>query len=379
MPYNRPTLTELREQAISDIESSQQSLGSLLRFSNMRILGHVNAGMAHLHFGYLDYIAKQATPYTATGEYLASWAALKNIYRKPASSAICQQVKFTGIAGRTLDAGTILLRSDGYQYTLDNEITIGLDGSAIGLITAILKDASEDITCGGQDGNADSGTLLTLDVSKDGIDSEVTAIDAITGGADIENEDSFRTRMLKAYQNPPQGGSISDYEQWALSVAGVTRVWVIPRAMGAGSVGIYVMFDNNDNDGFPVGTDGLSENEPWGSTKATGDQLAVANYIYEVQPVTALVWLCSPLRKIINFTMSGLTDITQSIKKEIEEAIKLVFINDDVIPGGTVNLSSIITAISAINGTDGFIITSITTNISLGTGELPVLGEITYV
>ncbi|MDE9504695.1 baseplate J/gp47 family protein, partial [Xenorhabdus bovienii] len=84
----------------------------------------------------------------------------------------------------------------------------------------------------------------------------------ITGGANIESEADFRSRMLLAYQGSPQGGSDDDYKQWALAVPGVTRAWVKPRAAGAGTVGVYFMCDNNGQDGFPIGTDGVSSHEP---------------------------------------------------------------------------------------------------------------------
>jgi len=135
--------------------------------------------------------------------------------------------------------------------------------SATVAVTARLPDISEDITGGGRRGNADAGTLLTLDANVPGIDSSVTLIEPATGGADIENEEDFRQRGLLAFQNPPQGGSDTDYRGWALAVPGVTRAWIRRRGMGPGTVVIYIMCDGSDktNHGFPVGTDGISQLE----------------------------------------------------------------------------------------------------------------------
>lgn len=74
----------------------------------MGVLADVDAGMAHLHYGYLDYIALQATPATATDEYLAAWAALKGIYRKPATAAQ-GKIQLTGRAGAYVDVGARLI------------------------------------------------------------------------------------------------------------------------------------------------------------------------------------------------------------------------------------------------------------------------------
>src|SRR5260364_179792 len=57
MPYTRPTLTELRQQVAQDL-----GVDALLRFSNLRIVGDAQAALAHLHYGYLDWIARQGVP-----------------------------------------------------------------------------------------------------------------------------------------------------------------------------------------------------------------------------------------------------------------------------------------------------------------------------
>lgn len=202
MPYNRPTLTELRSRNKAAALSSLKTVGALLRFSNIGILADVDAGMSYLHYGYIDWIAKQSNPYTATNEYLAAWAALVSIYRKSATAATGAAMTFTGIPGSVIPANTVINRSDDYQYTVDAELTIGSTGTVTGSITAVLPDTATDSTGGGDDGNADAGTTLTLDVAIDGVDSTVTATTAITGGADIEDEEVFRSRMLLTYQIP---------------------------------------------------------------------------------------------------------------------------------------------------------------------------------
>lgn len=382
MPYSRPTLTELRTRNQTVIKTGLEKIGALLRFANMRVLGDVSAGMSYLHYGYLDWIAKQSNPYTATDEYLAAWAALVNVYRKSATAAQGPAMTFTGTAGRTIPAATVLNRSDGYQYTLDAEVTIGASGSITGAITAVLPDTSTDSTGGGEDGNADAGTTLTLDVAIPGVDTIVTATSPITGGADIEEEEVFRSRMLSAYQETPQGGSDADYKKWALAVPGVTRVWVARRLLGAGTVGIYIMLDGDsktNDSGFPTGKDGVSSSEiQYSAAVATGDQLAVADAIYSLQPGTAVVYVCSPVKTAVNFTLSGLSSADDDTKSRIESAINTVFFNNGK-PGGTVDLSDIQAAIAGISGTAGFLITSPSTNITMGTGMMPVLGTVTYI
>lgn len=380
MPFKRQTLSELREQNRAFLQSELQEVGGLLRFSNLKVIADTDAGMAHLHYAYLDYIAQQSTPFTATDENLAGWMALKGVYRKPASAAKSASVQATGTVGATLAAGTVINRSDACQYTLDNALTIGAGGTGTAPVTAVLPDISTDATGGGAAGNADAGTILTLDVNAPGINSQLTLITAATGGANIEDAEDFRSRGLFAFQNPPQGGSDADYKQWALSVSGVTRAWVKRRIVGAGTVGVYIMCDNNSNNGFPVGTDGISQLEDWGAVKATGDQLSVADYIYPLQTDTAIVYVCSPVRKIINFVIAGISSADSTTVTAIETAITNLFF-DDANPDGTgkVYLSDINKSISEISGTTGYILNSPTANITFAVGEIPVLGTVSFV
>lgn len=380
MPYNRPTLTELRARNLAAIESELKGIGTPLRFSNLNIIGTADAGLAYLHYGYLDWIAKQSVPWSATDENLAGWAALKSVTQKPANAGTNNATIFTGSAGSTLPSGTVLNRGDGYQYTTDAEIEIGSLGTATGAITAVLPDPNDDPTGGGAAGNTPAGTQLTLDVSISGVDSTVTISTAITDGADIETEDAFRSRTLLAYQNTPQGGNDDDYEGWALEVSGVTRAWTAPRLMGAGTVGVYIMIDGTDesNHGFPVGTDGISELDDWSAVKATGDQGRVADYIFPLQPVTALVYICSPIQKTVNFIIDGISTADSTTTAAIDAAIDSVFFESGNPTGGKILLSDLVIALSNVSGTSGFILTSPSANIITAIGELPVRGTVTY-
>ncbi|VUC83302.1 Uncharacterized homolog of phage Mu protein gp47 [Raoultella terrigena] len=381
MPFKRKTLSELREENRQFMQAELKNVGALLRFGNLKVLADMDAGMAHLHYAYLDYIALQTNPFTATDEWLAGWMALKQTYRKAATAARSPAVKSTGTAGATLPAGTVLNRADGYQYVTDSELVISAGKSGTASVTAILPDISDDVSGGGSAGNADAGTLLTLDANVPGIDNTLTLIEPATGGADIEKEEDFRQRGLQAYQNPPQGGSDADYKKWALEIPGVTRAWVKRRGMGVGTVVIYIMCDGNDatNNGFPVGTDGVSVLDDWGAIKATGDQGRVADYIYPLQADTAIIYVCSPIKKIVPFTISGIPDASSDTVQAIKEAINLLFFDNGTPDGsGKIYLSDINGALSQVAGTTGYVLESPAQNIILETGELPLLGEVDF-
>lgn len=379
MPYQRPTLSELRSRNRQFITSELENTGELLRFSNLRIMADMDAGMSHLHFAYLDWIARQSNPFTAEDEWLAAWGALKNVYRKDATAATGPKVSFKkGNVGAIVPAGTLLNRSNGVQYSLDQAVTISADNTGTGSVTAVLPDSDSSLSAA--DGNAPAGTTLTLDSAIDGVDSSAVAVEAITGGANMEEEEAFRKRVLQAYQADAEGGSEDDYKRWALEVPGVTRAWVAPRLLGAGSIGLYFMCDGDDrtNHGFPVGTDGVATKEKYPYGKATGDQLRVADYIFPLRPATTVVWACSPLQHVIDFDIGGIPDAGADIVAAIESAIDEVFF-DNGEPGGKIFLSDLSLAIGAIDGTRGFVLNQPAgTFIQLNAGALPLRGQINF-
>src|SRR6185437_4857126 len=202
-----------------------------------------------------------------------------------------------------------------------------------------------------------------------------------------------------AYQAPPVGGAIADYVKWALAVAGVTRAWVVPLEGGAGTTSVYFMMDDAEaaHSGFPQGSNGVATPETRGAA-ATGDQLTVANYIYPLRPVTALVSAKAPTANTVGLTINGIAGVSDTTKTAIAAAVAAV-LTAQAAPGGAVDtngvalpgidLSYIESAIAGVNGTAGFVITAVTCsagtvtpsgngNITSNAGALAVLGVITY-
>lgn len=370
MPFSRPTLTQLRQLVAADLTAAIPGADGLLRFSNIGVMGSVTAGVAYLQYGYLDWIAKQSNPFTATDEFLEAWAALVGIIRLSATFA-SGTVTFTGNNGVDLPNGNAITRGDGVGY-----VTTADESVSAGTVTVPAT-----ATVAGAAGNCVINTVLTLANAIAGIQSGGFAATAFQGGADVESDDSLRARMLERYQNPPQGGAEGDYETWALQVNGITRVWVGRNGQGTGTVVLYFMMDVTEEafGGFPQGTNGCATEETRDST-ATGDQLALAEYIWPLQPVTALVYAVAPVAAPQAFTIASLSPNTAPIKAAISAAITDCFLRLGN-PLGTVPvpMASIEAAIEAIDGIEDFIITSPTTDIITTTGQLPTLGVITYV
>ena len=370
MPFARPTLTALRNQAVQDITSSGvPGVDGLLRNAILRVLSWVMAGLAYSVYGYLDWIALEAVPFTATDEYLYAWAALIGVYQKDSTPA-AGFAQFNGIATTVLPAGSALTRQDGTPYTTTADGTV--DGTGV-LLVPILADVNGAFT------DCDDGTPISIDQPPAGINAAGATVGPTTGGSDQETQADMRTRMLFKYASPPQGGAASDYIEWALEVPGCTRAWIEPQGQGPGSVVVYPMFDvvNAANGGFPHGTDGVAALETRG-TVATGDQLAVANYIFPLRPVTALVWVAAPAPLAVNITLAALDPDTVETTAAITASLNDMFLAVGEI-AGTIYPSQLYDAISSTPGVNRFVMQAPVAAVTAGATQLPVLGTLTVV
>lgn len=379
MPWPRPTLTQLIDQAQQDVAASPAGLSGFLRRAVMPILAIVQAGFAYLHYAYLDYIAKQSVPWTATDEDLFGWAALIGDYQEDAtaSSGTCT---FSGTANTPIPAETIFT-SGGLSFTSTASATV----NSAGLVTVPIT-----CTTTGAAGNLGVGVSMSLASPISGISTSSGVVVSLTGGTDQETQAALRTRMLQDYAAPPQGGDLADYTSWAKKVSGVSRAWANPNGAGAGTVVVYVMLDQAESAhaGFPQGTNGGAASETR-ITAATGDQLAVANAIFITQPVTALVSVVAPVNTPVPFTITGLgSNNTAAMQIAIEAALTDMFLQQGN-AGGTLNPSTMAAwpaidqsawyeAIGAISGLTAFNIPTPAAAISPTTGELFTLGACTF-
>ncbi|MBR8435195.1 baseplate J/gp47 family protein [Burkholderia cenocepacia] len=387
MPYSRPTLTDLKKQIWTDITTSLGLVVSLLQRAVVKILGSALAGLVYGLYGYLDWIARQAVPWTATDEYLAAWGAMKGVYLKGAQPSALQ-VQFQGAANKPIPVGTGVSRqADGFAYSVTTGATSDSSGNATVIVTAVVA---------GSAGNCDSGTAMVLSSAVDGVQSNGSVVGTVTQGTDVESPDEFQGRVIQAYRNPAQGGDQQDYVDWAEAIPGVTRAWCMPNGFGAGTVVIYFMMDDAEagNGGFPEGTNGVSQYDkgPDGTPRgvvATGDQLTVADAIVTEQPVTALIYSCSPIKNALGFTISGIA--SSAAQAAVEGSLSDVMFRNGA-PKGTIEWSDITGAINSVPGTSGYLITAITStvngvttplptnaNVVMGAGQLPVLGTVNFV
>lgn len=351
MAFQRPTLDELINRTKSDMESRLTGGGALLRRAVARVLARVHAGAMHLLYGYAFYISKQLMPDTAESAYLDRWAKIWGVFRKNATYASFN-VTFTGTDGSAVPIGTELTRADGVIYTTQALATIA-SGSA--LVAVQAKDS-------GTNPNVEGGELFSLSSPIAGVSSSVTVQSSgIVEGVDQEQDSDLLARLLDRIQNPPHGGAKNDYIQWALEVPGVTRAWVYPLWLGAGTVGLTFVRDNDSGSIIP-------------DSSAVSQ---VQSYIDDSsrRPVTASVTVFAPISVPLNFSISGVSDPT--VKTAIQAELQDLILREAV-PGGTLLLSHINEAISKAQGEVDHVLVAPSANVTTTSGRLTTMGSITW-
>ncbi len=350
MPFSRPDIQTLIDRLAGDIESRLPGTDARRRRSVLAALARAQAGAAHGLHGHLDWLARQLMPDTAETDHLERWASIWGVSRKPAAPA-AGTVTFTGTDGSTIPAGTALARADGAEYTTDAAATIAA-GVASVAVTATVPGAA---------GNAAAGTQLSLTAPVTGVQGQAT-VDApgLAGGADTEDDASLRARLLARIREAPHGGNANDYVQWALEVPGVTRAWVYPQELGPGTV--TVRFVADDDPAGPIPSQTLVD--------------GVAAHIDALRPVTAAVTVVAPVDVPINPTIRLTPNdpaVQAAVQAELEDMLRR-----EAVPGGTILLSHINEAISIAAGETDHALVSPTADVTHATGELAVLGTITW-
>lgn len=358
MPFARPTLKTLIDRFRADLRTHTEGGDALLRRSVEKVLDKAVPGLTHGLHGHLAWVARQLLPDRSEGEQVLRWGTMLGMSLRPATKAVCDEAQFTS-DGTTIPVGALMQRADGIRYLVTAQsVTAG--------VVSVELEAEEP----GADGNADTGTPLTLVSPIAGVDSEgsVTHADGIHDGTDVEDIEAFRTRVLQRLGQTPRGGGPGDYERWALQVAGVTRAWETPRVNGAGTVGVQFVTDD----------------EPGGPIPSGAKVTEVTEHIAGLAPVTVGraidgayvgVVVTAPTAHAIDPEIQ-LTPDTTAVRDAVEAEL-LDFLRREAEPGVEIPLSRFQEAISRAEGEESHVLVS-PASIAPAAGALPVLGTITW-
>jgi uncharacterized phage protein gp47/JayE len=336
--------------------------------NNVGPTGKVFAGLIHEVFGFADYIQKQKFALTADSENLDLHGEEFGLARR--STAPSRGfVTVTTPAALAIDVAAILRRADGVEFralaggslpgagTIDVEVIATTEGKVTSTIAATPLEIVSGFT-------------------GDDTTTAVAGVGGILGGKDIEDDETFRARILFRRRNPPHGGAAADYVFWASEVAGVTRVFVERLWGGVGTVRVFPLMDDIYIDGIP----GLA------------DVLRVHDFIETVRPAGAMVTIAAPEAVPVPVVIDGLLPFTVDVEEAVLAELRAAFrrlsrvAGADSAIGGMPYLASptsfsrswIWQAVANATGEQRHIITSPPADIVLTPGQMATLGAVTF-
>lgn len=365
MSLTRQTLPELSRSAEAELPLA--GADDTLRRNLYTPLARAVAGAVHGLYGHQDDIARQLFPETCDEDTLLNVHApfwLPNDGRKEASPAT-GSIVLIGTAGAALDDGETLTRTDGVLYVL---LAGGVIDSAGQLLASVV------CLTPGQNGNTEPGGKLRLVNTVPGVNGEVIVqAPGLSGGADIEDIEEVRARVVDVRRNGAQVGRTSDWELWTREVAGITRAWAAPRLMGPGSMTVYFMRDK-DADPYPD----------------ANEQAVVLAHLESTGTPWGELFAVAPIRKTIDFSIQLLPD-TASNRTAVLKELVAVFSKEaspvardqadrTVLPvaGVTIPHSHLTEAISRAAGEYDHTLSLPAGDIVCAIGELAELGNVTW-
>lgn len=239
-----------------------------------------------------------------------------------------------------------------------------------GTITATFTGALAAVESEGVgiDANLTSGSKLTLSSPISGVDSTaLVRFDGVTGGADLEDDDSLRQRILEVRSAIAANFSPDTIILEAREVPGVTRVSVRRATPAAGDVTVHFVRDGDSNI-IPSSVD----------VQNVRDRLLLI--LPGTSEESSLV-VSAPTPVTQDFAFSSITPNSEEMKAAITASLE-AFFADEVEIGQTIT-TEIYRAAIAQTLTDSEVLTAFTISspagdITINADEIAILGDVTF-
>jgi len=165
----------------------------------------------------------------------------------------------------------------------------------------------------GAENNLSSGEALKFSSQISGVNNTAyVQYDGVTGGADIESDNSYALRVKDEYRYPNTPFNPYEIETLCKTVSGVTRVFVFPITPYLGQVTVYFVRDNDANI-IPSGQDVLN----------------VKNTLLTIKPADMSennVIVLAPDPKVVDFVFASITPDSNSMRTALKNNIIQAFI-----------------------------------------------------
>ena len=318
---------------------------------DMGVRLYAAAVQAEALYYYGQWVTRQAYPQTADGEYLDNHGSMRGLLRKAAVKAegyVSFYITHAADYDIAVPQGTVCADAGGNAFVTAEEGKI----SAGETLCTVKCEAVE----AGKAGNVPSDTVIFMTHIPVGIEGCVNTA-AFTGGADAEDDESFRERILESYKNAPNGANAAWYKETALAVKGVSAASVVPCAEGAGSVDVIVVSENMTADAALLKT----VSDAFEGKRELGINVSVK------APTALKVNVSAEVKVKAGFE-------AEKVLKAAESELISVF--KPGLLGKSLYISDLAAALMKTEGVESYHITAPTSDILASAAVLPAAGEI---
>lgn len=367
MAWQLPTLAGLVNRVRAAFRADLPGSDAYIRQNNVWVTSAVVGGAVNELFGRLDWRMRQMFASTAERDYLDRHAFELGLSRRPAAPASGTLV-ITATGPFALDGAALFRSASGQDYRALAAASIAGAGTLNVSVVAVSDGAA---------GNAAAGMPLAAVSGVTGDGTAEVGAGGITGGADVERDESLRSRILFRKRNPPHGGAPADYVGWCMEVPGVTRVFVERLHAGAGTVRVFVFMDELYADGIPP----------------PGEVARVRDHLETVVPASAGLTVAAAVAVPVDVEISGLSPDSTAVREAIRAELKDMLLRRAIVSGTdsthpampylaspfTLSRSWVGQAISDAADEARHVLTAPAADVVFAAGTIPVLGDLDFI
>ena len=312
------------------------------------IIGSVAYELANIKDVDLNVIADRVFVKTATGEWLDKVGADYGLPRRESAAAYVY-LEIEGVDGATVNQ-TVKAVYNNLIFTVQEYKKIGSTGK----VSVKAKCETEGVI-----GNVAANTITEFLTTYQGLIS-VNNPEAAYDGFDVEDDETYRQRLLDYLAEDATNANEAQYRQWAMSVTGVGKA-VVKSAedMGAGNVGVYISAIDSEVSQELIDT--------------------VKAYIESVQPINATL-IVSALNyvdmdvsaTIVLKTGYTIQEVGDEFTERFAEYLKTV---ENVV--SYFKVSDLLYACSGVEDVTTYTLNNDTVSVELDDTDYPVVGEVT--
>lgn len=214
-----------------------------------------------------------------------------------------------------------------------------------------------------------TGDLDSISNFPDGLSSAVLTECVIEGENETSDED-IRTYYKEFINSTVDDGNVKQYERWCLEYDGIGNSKVFPLWNGANTVKVSILSSSNQVASQELIDEFQNYLDPGASGMGNG-----------VAPIGAFVTVSTATEKTItvgaNITFKNGYSDTTTIDTKLRDYFENLSYNKSVV--SYMSVGAVILDVDGVESISNLVINGATNDISLGTEEIPVLGDTSWV